>query len=70
MKRILAVCACFGLLGGVMAFAAPTGLAEQHNLDEYERMSGNMISSFQESPMLAARVASGDLGPGGGPAAH
>lgn len=63
MKRILAVCACFGLLGGVMAFAAPTGLAEQHNLDEYERMSGNMISSFQESPLLAARVASGDLPP-------
>ena len=46
-----------------MAFAAPAGLAEQHNLEDYERVSGEMISSFQESPMLAARVASGELAP-------
>ena len=35
----------------------------EYNLSDYERLTGNSISSFSESPLLAEMVASGELPP-------
>ena len=47
---------------GVAGFMElPIAGQAEYNLDDYVRLTGNAITAFSESPLLAERVASGEL---------
>ena len=60
MNRTLGI--VMGLLAiGTLSWAAPGELVVYPTLADYEAATGNSISSFGEAPILAQRVAAGEL---------
>ena len=60
MNRTLGI--VLGLLAiGTLSWAAPGELVVYPTLADYEAATGNSISSFGEAPILAQRVAAGEL---------